>query len=166
MGKKFPKLHLGLLNKLCFYFVVTNIIICSHIFHCRYLFTAFKWCGTFPIVYNPEKCIFRVSRSGVLISVIYSIVLLKTITEYIYVVITGRIKKSAAVSVLLISSYFIGQLIVITKKIVCKEEMVKNYNNLAKLRVNHFVVPKGIYVVLFINVVFMLAESIGNVILE
>ncbi|XP_050525748.1 uncharacterized protein LOC126896750 [Daktulosphaira vitifoliae] len=127
-----------------------------------YLYIVFKWFGTFPIIYNQEKCLFQVSKNGILLCFLYSIIILRTIYELMREVISGNLKKSAAVSLMIFSCHFTGLLIMITKKIVCIEGMIKSYNNLAKLRINDIILPKGFHVTFYINVLGIILELIGD----
>jgi hypothetical protein len=88
--------------------------------------------GAFPVVYDPKRGTFVTSRLGLSIAFVHVALVGFHVHRYLVMLFFGVIKKTSAVSAIVLSMNGFGQLVVLVRRIALASDTAQCYNSLSE----------------------------------
>lgn len=130
------------------------------VFFFRFIFKSFNWFGAFPVVYDQNKRIFLTSKVGLLVTLIYIAIVGIEIRSHLLMLIIGTIKKSSAVSAIVLCTNALGLLFLLLRRIVYLKDLIRCYNSLPEWPAE-ITVRMSSLIIFFASIVGVLIEFVG-----
>ncbi|KAL5233279.1 hypothetical protein ACI65C_000689 [Semiaphis heraclei] len=128
------------------------------------LHSAFLVCnsfGAFPIVYDTNNRSFSISKFGLLFTFVYVVIVGLQIHTHLTLLFFGAIKKTSAVTSIVLSINGIGLLCILLRRMAFVKDTVRCYNSLSEWPVE-MSVRKSSTLILYASTVAVLMEFIGD----
>ncbi|XP_027844873.2 uncharacterized protein LOC114125434 [Aphis gossypii] len=128
------------------------------------LHSAFLVCnrlGAFPIVYDKSSRLFSTSKCGLFITFVHVVIVGLQIYTHLTMIFYGVIKKTSAVTSIVLSTSGIGLLCMLLRRMVFVSDTVKCYNSLSEWSVD-ISIRRSSIVIMYISIVAVLIEFVGD----
>lgn len=125
---------------------------------CRYTFLLFNWFGAFPVVYDQETKTFNVCPRGLLVTLVQAVFIGLRIYKFLTVLLCGIVKKTAAVSVIVLVTDGLGLLVILLRRIVLVKDTVACYNSLQSEWPADISIRKSYKVILYASIAMILTS--------
>lgn len=124
-------------------------------------FLVCNWFGAFPIVYDKNNSSFSMSKCGLLLTFVHILIVGLQIHTHLTMLFFGAIKKTSAVTSIVLSTNGIGLLCMLLRRIAFVKDTVRCYNSLSEWPIE-MSVRKSSIVVLYASSVAVLIEFVGD----
>lgn len=122
-----------------------------------------NWLGAFPVVYDKSKMSFSTSKSGMLITSVHVVIVGLQIHSHLMMLFFGSIKKTSAVTSIVLSANALGLLYMLVKRMMFVSDTVRCYNSLSDWPAD-ISVRKSSVVIMYASAVAVLIEFVGETI--
>lgn len=99
-------------------------------------FLLFNLFGSFPIVYDQNKKQFSTSKCGLLITFLHILIVGVKIYKNLIMIFVGTIKKTSAVSAIILITNEFGLLLFLIRRVVLIRDTIVCYNSLSEWSTN------------------------------
>lgn len=120
-----------------------------------------NWFGAFPIVYDTNNRSFSISKFGLLFTFVYVVIVGLQIHTHLTMLFFGAIKKTSAVTSIVLSINGIGLLCMLLRRMAFVKDTVRCYNSLSEWPIE-MSVRKSSIIILYASTVAVLIEFIGD----
>jgi len=120
-----------------------------------------NWFGAFPMVYDKSNRSFSTSKCGLLIIFIHVMIVGLQIHTHLTMLFFGSIKKTSAVTSIVLSINGIGLLCMLLRRALFVNDTVRCYNSLSEWPAD-ISVRKSSIVILYVSAVTVLIEFVGE----
>ncbi|XP_026805883.1 uncharacterized protein LOC113548962 [Rhopalosiphum maidis] len=124
-------------------------------------FLVCNWLGAFPIVYNKSSRTFSTSKYGLFITFVYVVIVGLQIYTHLMMIFFGTIKKTSAVTSIVLCTNGIGLLCMLLRRMVFVSDTVRCYNSLSEWSVDNSVQRSSV-VIMYTSIVSVLIEFVGE----
>lgn len=120
-----------------------------------------NWLGAFPIVYDKSSRLFLTSKCGLFMTFVHVVIVGLQIYTHLTMIFYGVIKKTSAVTSIVLSTSGIGLLCMLLRRMVFVSDTVKCYNSLSEWSVD-ISIRRSSIVIMYISIVAVLIEFVGE----
>ncbi|VVC43321.1 Major facilitator superfamily domain,Major facilitator, sugar transporter-like [Cinara cedri] len=128
----------------------------------KYVFLFFNWFGAFPVVYDQETKIFAICRRGLLVTFVQVVFVGLEIHKHLIMLFFGAIKKTTAVSAIVLATNGFGLLIVLLRRIAFVRDTVACYNSLQSEWPANISVRKSSKLILYASAAMVFIDFVGD----